>query len=100
MGEYSARLGLLRRMAESKMQMGGGVPETFAWARCAQDPALTRSEKSLALAGAQGNLGISAVARQMRRLFGPRGGAARRDAWAATDADANSNDDNLAACVA
>ena len=37
------------------------------------------------------NFGISAVARQLRRVFGPRGGAARQNALAATDVDANSN---------
>ena len=35
----------------------------------------------------QGALGSHAVANQMRRLFGPRGGAARRDGSVAADID-------------
>ena len=44
----------------------------------------SRSEKSLALAGVRGNLGISDAARQMRRSYGPRGAAVRQDVLAAT----------------
>ena len=49
--------------------------------------------KSPVLASVQGDLGISAVARQMRRLFGQRGGFARQDVLATTDAGANSNNE-------
>ena len=38
-----------------------------------------------------GILGISAAARQMFRLLGPRGGAARQDVSAVADVDASSN---------
>ena len=51
-----------------------------------------RSEKPLFIASVQGNLGISAVARQMRRIFDPRDGAYRQDVFVATAADAMSYD--------
>ena len=38
-----------------------------------------------------GSLGTKDAPRQMRRLFGPRGGGVRHDALAATDVDKNSN---------
>ena len=48
-----------------------------------------------------GSLGIKDAPRQMRRLFGPCGGAARHDAVAATDVDVNLNDeDDFAAWTA
>ena len=74
------------------MQMGGGSPGDFGSALCMRDASLARSSKSLALAGLQGNLGISAAARQMRRLCGPCGGIARQDVSAAVGVDANSTD--------
>ena len=72
----------------------------FKSAVCTQYVALSRSEESLAVASVQGSLGVSAVARKMRRHSGPRGGAARQDALAATDADANSNYGDYDAWVA
>ena len=65
------------------MQERGAFQEILTPAICVQ--------KSLALASVQGNLGISAVARQRRRLLGPRGGAPPQNALAATDVDATSN---------
>ena len=44
-----------------------------------------RPGKSMLLASVRGNLGISAVARQTRRLFSPRGGVDRQDVWATAD---------------
>ena len=63
-------------------------------------PALPRPEKSLVLAGVQGKAGIRAVARRMRRFFGPHGGAVRQDVLVATDVDFESNDDDYAAWAA
>ena len=40
---------------------------------------------------------MAAAARQIRRLFGPIGGAVRGDVLAATEMDANSSDEDLAA---
>ena len=56
-----------------------------------QNASLSRSAKSLIPATVQGNLGIPAVVRQMRPSCGARGGVARQDVSAATDADANPN---------
>ena len=50
--------------------------------------------KSMARDSEPGNLGFPAFARQVRRLSGPFVGAARQDISAATDAGANSNDDD------
>ena len=52
-----------------------------------RNAALSRREKPLVLASVQGGLGCSDVAKQMRRLFGPGGVAARLDEPAAADAD-------------
>ena len=70
-GEYLVRLDLQRRRA---------FPEIFAPALCLQHASVPRSGKSLALAAAQGNLGISAAARQMRRFWrrGPLSGCRMR----------------------
>ena len=59
---------------------------------CMQDVALSRSGKSRALTSAQGNLGLPAVAKQTRRLFGPCGGAVRQDVLAAAGWDAASGE--------
>ena len=58
---------LLRRKAEFKVQMGGGFPEAYAVALCLQNAALSRRTASADLASAQGGLGFSVVAKQMRR---------------------------------
>ena len=80
------------------MQMGGGSTGDFGSALCMRDASLARSWKLLALADLQDNLGISAVAWRMRRLYGPRGGVARQDVSAAIGATANSPDgDDLVA---
>ena len=49
----------------------------------------------------QGNMGIAAGARQMRRLFGSRRGAVRQDVLATTDVGVNSHEEgDFAAWVA
>ena len=83
------------------MQTGGASPQLFASAPCARNASNPRSEKWLALASVQGNLGISAVAQQMRRLFGRHGGVGRRDVFQAADVDVTSSeDDDFAGWVA
>ena len=84
MDGYLALSDLLRRRAESKMQIGEALPEVFASAPRMRNASISRLEKSLALAIAQGNLEISAVARQLRRLSGPCEGAACQGVLAAT----------------
>ena len=72
------RSDVLRLKAEPKAQTVGAPIEVFAPLLCMQNASLARPEKSLALTIVQGYFGISAVAQQMRRLFGPCVGAARR----------------------
>ena len=74
MGEYLVRSGLLQQKVETNMQTGGAFPETFVSVARSQTASLSQSDKSLALTGAQVLSGIDAVARQMRRCIGPRGG--------------------------
>ena len=91
---------LLRNKAEPKMQMGGGFPESCALVLRSQDATLSGQEKSLELANAQGGLGFSDVAKQMRRVFGSRSRAARQDVLVAADVDASSvSDKDLQAWV-
>ena len=71
MGDYLGRFDPLGREAESRTQMGGSFPEAFVSGLRMQDASLSRTDKSLVLAGAQENLGMAAVAGQMRRFLGP-----------------------------
>ena len=74
------------------MQMGGALPESFASKLRVKNATMSRYEKSLALAGVQGNLGFPGEAKQIRRLVGPRCGASRQDALVAADIDAFSEE--------
>ena len=94
MNEYAARFELLRSKAESVTRTGGASPDQVASALFTHTARPSCPEKSLALACSKGNLGTHAVASNMRRLFGSRGGAAPRDVLAATDVDADSNDED------
>ena len=73
------------------MPVGGASPEAFVSALCIQNAALLRSGKSLALSSVMGNLGFPSVGKQMRRIFGYSGGAARQDVLAAADVDVSSD---------
>ena len=70
LGKQLARLDLSPRKAESRTQISGSTPRTFVSIPCMQNASLSQSDKSLVLASAQGNLGMAAAARKMRRLFG------------------------------
>ena len=59
MGENPARFDSLRRKAESKMQMGGGSPETSASVMRMQNASLRQPEESLGLASVQRDFGNS-----------------------------------------
>ena len=83
----------LLRQKESRMQMGGAFPGALAHVLRMRNAALPRAEKSSILAGAQGNVGFPAVAEQLRRLFGPRGGAAHQDVFVAADIDLSSEEE-------
>ena len=79
MNVYSIEFDVLRDRAEARMAPGSGFQDVFASVICMQDAALSKNGKPLALAGIQDTLAFPVVANQMRRLFGPRGNAARQD---------------------
>ena len=60
-----------------------------------RNAALPHAEKSLLLARVQGSLRFPIAARQMRRLFDPRGGPARQDVPTATGRDMESEREDL-----
>ena len=69
-----------------------------------QNASISRAAKSVFLASAQENSRLAAPARQLRRLFGSTGNAARQDVLAATDIEKMAKtlweDGNFAARVA
>ena len=76
---YIAEYDLLRRKAESEVEMGSGTPGQFAPTLCIQSAGPSRQEKSLALASSQGGLKFVDLEANRRRLFGSCGGAVRQD---------------------
>ena len=94
MDEYLSRFDLLRREVDFKTQTGGAFPGVPALALLMQNASQPLPETSLALASVEGNPGIFAAARQMGRLFGPRGGVARQVVPGAAAVDATSREDD------
>ena len=80
-----AEFDVLRHNAESRMRMGTGAPEAFASVLRMQGASLAMSEGYPVLASNQRDVNFPTAAYQMRRLFGPRGGAAREDVCVAAD---------------
>ena len=97
MDEFFPRGGPSRRKAESEMQMGRALSGAFAPALSLRDAPPPRTTKSLVLASAQGDVGISAVGRRMRRFSGSRGGADRQAVSGASYADAKSKGNDYVA---
>ena len=62
LGDNLVRLDMLRRKAESRMQMGRASPGTFALGLCVQNASASRSWRSLAVASLQGNFGTFSTA--------------------------------------
>lgn len=93
MGALLADLDVLRRKAESKMQMWGICPRASSSKLRKQNgqiicvicpgasASLSRSEKSPVLAKVQVNPGSPSATKQMRRISRPRGGAAVETSW-------------------
>ena len=79
---------MLREKAEARMVMGGGWPGEFASDLSTHNSALSRGGESLSLASFRTTQASPVVSRQMRRLFGPCGGAARQDVLVPADLDA------------
>ena len=70
--EYIAEYDLLRRKAESEMEMGAGYPEQFVSVLRMDNAALSRHEKSLVMASCHRSLEFETASGNMRRLFGSR----------------------------
>ena len=68
-----------RRTAESRVPVGTALLDALVPVLRMQNALSSRTEKSLLLASGQGTLSFPAVAKQLRRLSGPSGGAARQD---------------------
>ena len=81
---------VLRHVADSRVQIGGGSPGAFISALCMQNASFTKSEESPVFDGTQGSVNYTTAARQMRRLFGSRGGAARQGILVAAATDVSS----------
>ena len=87
-GDYLVKFDLLRRKAESRMQMGGAFPGDHVSVLRLQNAPLFRAEKSPVASSAQGGLGIAERARQTRRLYGPMDNSGRRDVlWVTEDGE-------------
>ena len=91
--EYTVEFDLLRRKAESEMEIGAGFPGAFVSILGMQNAAPSQHEKSLVLARTQKSLDSLEVAATMRRLFGGREGAARQDVLITDDAEEPSGSD-------
>ena len=91
---------MLGQQAEAHMLLGGGFPDEFAPAVCAQNAALSENGKTLALARFRNAEAFPEVSAQMRRLLGPRGYAMRQDVLVAADTDAAPEGEDCEAWVA
>ena len=89
---YLLEFDVTRGEAEGRAIMGGAFPDGFVSILRMRNSSLSRTEKSLLLAGAQGSLGLPLVAKQMLRSFDPCGGPARWDVLTATDWDMDSDE--------
>ena len=67
--------------------MGADFPDALVSVLCKLDAAVSRQEKSPALASTLKSLTFPDVVMTMRRLFGPCSGAAHQDKLVAEDAD-------------
>ena len=77
---YFVEFDSLRWEAEGRMQPGGTFPETSFAALSPQNASISRSDESVELTSAQGDLGMMGAASQVRRVSGPMGGGGRQDA--------------------
>ena len=92
MGVFSVEPDVPRRKAVSTMQIGGGISEALGSVLCMQNASLSKPEQPLVLVSTRGNIGFPVVAKEMRRLAGPRGGAARHDVLITADVDVSSEE--------
>ena len=85
--EFIAKFDLLRRKAESKLEMGTGFPEQFATILRMHNAGLPRQEKSPVMASSRKSLKFLDVAANMRSSFGSCGGGGRQDVLIRGEAD-------------
>ena len=78
--EYIAEYDLLRRAAESKMEMGAGSPEQFVSILRMDNAAFSRDETSLEMASCHKSLKFADASANLRGLYGSRGSGSRQDA--------------------
>ena len=97
MDVYLMEFDVLREKEEARMATGSGPPEKSASILCMQNAALSKSEKSLTLASIQNTPPFPAAANQMRRLFAPRGDAARQDVLLAAELETAPEEEDCAA---
>ena len=88
------------REEEARVVIGGGFPDGCVSIRCAQNAARSKNERPPVLASRHNTLAPPEVSSQMRRLFGPRGNAARRGVLLAADSDTASGEEDFTALVA
>ena len=86
-GDHLAKIDLLRRDAGSRMKAGGPSPEDVASVLSLRHVSPYKANKSLVLASAHGDLGITGIPQQMRRMSGPTCGCGRRDVLYAADGE-------------
>ena len=79
---------MLREEAESRMLVGGGFTDEFAPVLRMRNAESPENEKSLVQAHIRATLAFPQASSQTRRLFGPRGRAARQDVLVAANLDA------------
>ena len=95
MGRHLLAFGVLRRKAAARVPTGGAFPGSSVSILCVQNAALSWADKSLLLASVQGSLDSPVAGKQMRRLFNPYSGPARKDVLTAADTDAQSDEEDL-----
>ena len=76
----------LQHNAGARMAMGAGFPEEFVSSLLVQNTASSENDMSPVWARVQGAMAFAEAAKQMRRLFGKCGSAAREDVLVAADA--------------
>ena len=91
---------VLRGNAEARLLTGSGFPDKYFSILRVRTAGLTKNGESLASASDRIALAFREASSRMRRLFGPRGNAARQCVLSAADSDAVSKGEDFAAWVA
>ena len=100
MDTYIMEFEISRGKAEPPVLMGSRFPDALVSVLCMQNAALSKNEKTMALASLGNTLAFPLVSARMRRLFGPCGYASRQDVMVAQDMDTVSEEEDFEAWVA